>query len=38
MQNVFEKKYLGDIISSDLKNKKNITDKTNKGVGMSTKF
>ena len=38
MKNVFEKKYLGDIISSDLKNKKNITDKTNKGVGNVNKI
>ena len=32
-EKLFEKKYLGDIISSGLKSMKNITDKTNKGVG-----
>lgn len=38
MKNVTEKKYLGDIISNDLKNEKNIKDKTNKAVGSVNKI
>ena len=33
MKDVKEKKYLGDIISNDGKNQKNITDRTNKAIG-----
>ena len=33
MERVTEKKYLGDIVSSDGKNTKNITERTNKAHG-----
>ena len=33
MKNVSNKKYLGDIVSQDLKNKINIKEKTGKAVG-----
>ena len=33
MKTVGKKKYLGQIISNDLKNEKNLKDKTNKSVG-----
>ena len=33
MQEVIEKKYLGQIIQSDGRNEKNIKDKTDKAVG-----
>ena len=33
MKDVTEKKYFGNIISNDLKNKKNIQDRTNKATG-----
>ena len=33
MKEVTEKKYLGDIISNDEKNDKNIKDRTNKALG-----
>ena len=38
MENVHEKKYLGDIISCDMKNNKNIKEKTNRAVGISNKI
>ena len=38
IKNVTEKKYLGDLISADNSNKKNIKDKTNKGVGNVNKI
>ena len=38
MKDVLEKKYLGDIISSDGKNKKNIKDRTNKATGNVNKI
>ena len=33
MKNVKEKKYLGDLISSDLKNEKNIKERVGKATG-----
>ena len=38
MKKVSEKKYLGDIISNDGKNKKNIKDRTNKATGNVNKI
>ena len=38
MKVVRGKKYLGEIITCDLKNDKNIKDKTNKGVGNVNKI
>ena len=38
MENVHDKKYLGEIISFDMKNKKNIKEKTNKAVGIANKI
>ena len=38
MKEVSEKKYVGDIISSDGKNKKNIKDRTNKATGNVNKI
>ena len=38
MQNSTEEAYLGDIISSDGKNTKNIKDRISKGVGITTKI
>ena len=38
MKTVDDKKYLGQIISKDLKNEKNIKDKTNKAVGNVNKI
>ena len=38
IKNVTEKKYLGDIVSDDLRNDKNIKDKTNKAVGNVNKI
>ena len=38
MEKVNEKKYLGDIISFDVKNKKNIVEKTNRAVGITNKI
>ena len=35
---VHEKKYLGDILSDDMKNQKNLKDKTNKAVGIVNTF
>ena len=38
MKEVVEKKYLGDIISFDGKNKKNIKDRINKATGNVNKI
>ena len=38
MKTVSEKKYLGDIVSSDMKNEYNIRDKTNKATGNVNKI
>ena len=38
MKNVTEKKYLGDIISADTKNEKNIKEKTNRATGIVNKI
>ena len=38
MKEVSEKKYLGDIISDDGKNQKNIKDRTNKSIGNINKI
>ena len=38
MENVTEKKYLGNIISSNMKNQMNIKDRTNKAVGNVNKI
>ena len=38
MRLVSDKKYLGDIVTSDLKNSKNLKDRTNKGVGNVNKI
>ena len=38
MKTVGKKKYLGQIISNDLKNEKNLKDKTNKSVGNVNKI
>ena len=38
MKTVQEKKYLGDIISQDMKNLKNIREKTNRAVGIVNKI
>ena len=34
MKEVTEKKYLGDIISDDMKNEENLKDKTSQAVGI----
>ena len=38
MKNVQEKKYLGDLVSSDLKNIKNIQERVGKGIGNVNKI
>ena len=38
MKTVHDKKYLGDIISDDMNNHKNIKEKTNRGVGIVKKI
>ena len=38
MKTVHEKKYLGDIISDDMKNHKNIKEKTDRAVGIVKKI
>ena len=38
MKNVEKKKYLGDIISSDMKNTINIKEKTDKAIGIVNKI
>ena len=38
MRLVSDKKYLGDIVTSDLKNSKNLQDRTNKGAGNVNKI
>ena len=38
MKQVHEKKYLGDILSDDMKNQKNLKDKTNRAVGIVNKI
>ena len=38
MKSVNEKKYLGDIITTDMNNEKNIKDKTNKAIGNINKI
>ena len=38
MEEVKEKKYLGDIISSDGKNETNITERTNRAIGIVNKI
>ena len=38
MKTVSEKKYLGEIISEDGKNKENIKNKTNKAIGNVNKM
>ena len=38
MKRVQEKKYLGDIISNDMKNTKNIQSKSNRAVGIVNKI
>ena len=38
MRVVHEKKYLGDLFSDDMKNKKIIKEKTNKAIGIVNKI